>query len=65
MAGVFDSEINEMLQSAEKKADRDKIIKALTSGSFEEANVLFKYSVLTAEEYKDIQDDLKRRKDQQ
>lgn len=64
MAGVFDPEIKEILKSAERETDIRKIKQALSAGSVDEANILFKYSVLTSGEYKEIQDNLKRRKDQ-
>lgn len=55
MAGVFDSEIEELIEEAEKRNDRAKIKLALSNGKREEAYILFKYSSLTDDEFEKIE----------
>lgn len=53
-AGVFQKEIEKMLNERQKETEIEQIKKALLAGDVEAANVLFKHSLLTVEEYEAI-----------
>lgn len=58
MNGVFQKEIEEMYNKRLKEQEIEKIKKALLAGDFGEADVLFKYSLLTSKEYEAIKREL-------
>lgn len=51
---VFQREIDELLNEKQKEMEIGKIKKAIIAGDLDEADVLFKYSLLTPEEYQSI-----------
>lgn len=53
-SGVFNTEIEELLKEADKRNDKAKIKKALANDKQNEADVLFKYSSLSINEYEEI-----------
>ena len=51
MDGIFQREINELYNEKHKESEVNAIKKALITGDLKAANILFKYSSLTKEEY--------------
>ena len=61
MNRVFQREIDELYNERHKESEANTIKKALIIGDLKAANVLFKYSSLTVEEYIELKHQLSRK----